>query len=152
MFMLVDVPLPVWKTSTGNWSAHRPPITWSAAATMASAAPASTCPLRPFTTAAARLMAANADSRPGSTVMPDTGKFSTARWVWAFHLARIGTSMSPNESCSVRDPSGPTSLLTCQLLTVARPRAVGDRSLAPGSAGFACGGDSVITFLPRENP
>src|SRR5690606_1391310 len=33
---------------------------------------------------------------------PDTGKFSTARWVCARHLARAGTRTSPMESCSTR--------------------------------------------------
>ena len=33
---------------------------------------------------------------------PEIGKFSTARWVCARHLARAGTRTSPIESCSMR--------------------------------------------------
>ena len=33
---------------------------------------------------------------------PEIGKFSTARWVWAPHLASTGTRTSPIESCSIR--------------------------------------------------
>ena len=45
-------------------------------------------------------------ARPGysdrSMPWPETGKFSTARWVCACHLARAGTLTSPMESCSTR--------------------------------------------------
>jgi hypothetical protein len=35
-------------------------------------------------------------------VRPEIGKFSTARWVWAAHLASAGTLTSPIESRSMR--------------------------------------------------
>ena len=37
MFMLVEVPLPVWKTSTGKWRSWRPSSTSAAACSMAEA-------------------------------------------------------------------------------------------------------------------
>ena len=37
MFMFVEVPDPVWKTSTGNWSSHWPSATSTAASWMAMA-------------------------------------------------------------------------------------------------------------------
>jgi hypothetical protein len=81
MFMLVDVPEPVWKTSTGNWSAQAPSATSSAAAATAPATSASTTPRRPLTRAEAALRRARARISRASRRRPDTGKFSTARWV-----------------------------------------------------------------------
>ena len=40
--------------------------------------------------------------RAGSIVVPDSGKFSTARCVCARHSAAAGTRTSPIESCSTR--------------------------------------------------
>ena len=47
-------------------------------------------------------MAASAEINDRSTVVPEIGKFSTARCVWACHLAALGTRTSPIESCSIR--------------------------------------------------
>ena len=69
---------------------------------MASATFRSTVLSRAFSSAAAPLMAASAEIRDRSTVVPEIGKFSTARWVWACHLAASGTRTSPMESCSMR--------------------------------------------------
>ncbi len=101
-FMFDDVPEPVWNTSIGKWSFQRPVATSAEAATMASAISPSTTPRRAFTTAAAPLTAARAAMRRPSIRMPEIGKFSVARWVWAAHLAHAGTWTSPMESCSVR--------------------------------------------------
>jgi len=57
---------------------------------------------RPFSSAAAPLMAAKALMRARSIRRPLIGKFSTARCVWACHLAWDGTRTSPMESCSMR--------------------------------------------------
>ncbi|MFB9074495.1 hypothetical protein ACFFX0_26190 [Citricoccus parietis] len=39
----------------------------------------------------------------GSRVLPEIGKFSTARWVWARYRASTGTLTSPMVSCSMRN-------------------------------------------------
>src|SRR4051812_16763352 len=56
-------------------------------------------------TAAEPFRPARALIRADSTRSPEMGKFSTARWVWACHLARAGTRTSPIESCSIRNSS-----------------------------------------------
>ncbi len=61
-FMLVEVPLPVWKMSTGNWRSWRPSSTSAAACSMAEARSAGISPSRPLTRAAAALMQASARS------------------------------------------------------------------------------------------
>ena len=55
-----------------------------------------------MTAAAAPLMAASAPISSRSMGVPEIGKFSTARWVWARHFAHAGTRTSPMESCSMR--------------------------------------------------
>ena len=52
--------------------------------------------------AAAALMRASASICAARVGCPEIGKFSTARWVWAPHLASAGTRTSPIESCSIR--------------------------------------------------
>ena len=47
-------------------------------------------------------MAASAPISSRSMGVPEIGKFSTARWVWARHFAQAGTRTSPMESCSMR--------------------------------------------------
>ena len=103
-FMLLEVPEPVWNTSTGNASSCSPRATEAAAAWIASAMSASSTPSSPLTLAATPLMQPSAPimSRPSRS--PDTGKFSTARWVCAPHSAPAGTSTSPIESRSIRVP------------------------------------------------
>ena len=102
MFMLVEVPDPVWNTSRGNSWSHWPAATSSAASWMAAATRLSITLRRAFSNAAAPLMAASAEINDRSTVRPEIGKFSIARWVWACHLASLGTLTSPMESCSMR--------------------------------------------------
>ncbi len=102
VFMLVDVPDPVWKTSIGNSSSHSPATTSPATAMIAFATSSAITPSSAFIAAAERLIAVSAWTRAGSTRSPLTGKFSTARWVCARHLALLGTRTSPIESCSVR--------------------------------------------------
>ncbi len=55
-FMLLDVPDPVWNTSSGNWSSNSPSATRSAAAAIRSASSASSSPRSRFTRAAAALI------------------------------------------------------------------------------------------------
>ncbi|CAM5463468.1 hypothetical protein SRIMM317S_00325 [Streptomyces rimosus subsp. rimosus] len=87
VFMLDDVPEPVWKTSTGKCSSHFPSATSAAASWIARAMSSSTTPSSAFTLAAAALIRASASMCARSSRCPETGKFSTARWVWARHLA-----------------------------------------------------------------
>jgi hypothetical protein len=54
-FMLVDVPDPVWNTSTGKWASSVPSTTSVAAATIASATRGSSSPSSTLVRAAARL-------------------------------------------------------------------------------------------------
>lgn len=102
VFMFDEVPEPVWKTSTGNCSSQRPSATSSAASWTACATSSSSTPSSALTLAAAALIRASAAMWARSRRWPLTGKFSTARWVWARHLAWAGTRTSPMESCSIR--------------------------------------------------
>ena len=83
VFMLEEVPEPVWNTSIGYWSSWSPAMTWSAAATMASARSCEMMPSSAFALAAAFLTCARAWMWAGSRPLPEIGKFSTARWVCA---------------------------------------------------------------------
>ena len=100
--MLVEVPEPVWNTSTGNWSSYRPRATSSAAVAMACATAGSRADRSALTRAAADLICARAWMIGKGIVSPEMGKFCTARAVWAPHRASAGTSTSPIESCSIR--------------------------------------------------
>lgn len=102
VFMLDDVPEPVWKTSTGKCSSQRPSATSAAASWIASAMSGSSTFSSAFTLAAAALIRASASMWARSSRCPEIGKFSTARWVCARHLACAGTFTSPIESCSTR--------------------------------------------------
>ena len=96
----------------GPISSHPPAATSVAACWRASAVPASMTPNRPFTTAAAALMAARAAISERSIRTPEMGKFSTARCVWAPQRAAAGTRTSPIESCSILcSPPRDTSLM-----------------------------------------
>src|SRR5689334_3184420 len=106
-FMLVDVPEPVWNTSSGKASACAPSATSSAAREIAAARSPESTSRSPFTVAAHDFSSASARMSRGSRVVPEIGKFSTARWVCAPHRASAGTSMSPRESCSVRVSTTP---------------------------------------------
>ena len=103
MFMLLLVPEPVWKTSIGNWASWSPRATSSAAAVIASARSGAIIPSAAFTDATAPLIRARAAISAGSRRVPEIGKFSTARWVWARHFASAGTRTSPIESRSTRN-------------------------------------------------
>ena len=56
-----------------------------------------------MTRAAAALISPRARTCDGSSGVPEIGKFSTARWVWARQSASAGTRTSPIVSCSVRN-------------------------------------------------
>src|SRR6187549_356243 len=88
-FMFEEVPEPVWKTSTGNWSSCSPAATASPASAIADASPSSSSPSSPFARAAAALIWPSQWTTGAGTRSPDTGKFSTALVV------------SPPQSCSV---------------------------------------------------
>ena len=87
MFMLLEVPDPVWNTSTGNSASKlpsgAPATTSSAAAAIASATGRSSTPRSAFTCAAAFFTLASATTWARSSPVPLMGKFSTARCVWA---------------------------------------------------------------------
>ena len=102
VFMLLDVPEPVWNTSIGNWSSWSPVATSSAAMTMASAMSCSRMPSSAFALAQADLIWARAWIWADSRGVPEMGKFSTARWVCARHRASAGTLISPMVSFSMR--------------------------------------------------
>ena len=102
VFMFDDVPDPVWNTSIGNSRSQSPRATSSAAAAMASALAGSSRPRRARTRAPAPLIRARPAIRSRSIDVPEMGKFSTARWVWARHFAAAGTRISPIESFSMR--------------------------------------------------
>ena len=101
-FMFVDVPEPVWNTSTGNCVACLPSMTSSAARRMASATSAVTTPVSSFAVAAAHLSMACAAMTSAGIGWPETGKFSTARWVLAPHRAPAGIVISPIVSRAMR--------------------------------------------------
>ena len=82
-FMFVEVPEPVWKMSTTNWSSKSPSATSRAAAAMASDCAASSAPSSWFTCAAASLMDAIASMNDRLKRRSLIGKFSRARIVFA---------------------------------------------------------------------
>ena len=102
VFMLLDVPEPVWKTSMGKCASWAPVATSCAAATIASARSPSRMPSSAFARAQAALICASALIWAGSIGVPEIGKFSTARCVWARQSASAGTLTSPMVSCSMR--------------------------------------------------
>ena len=101
-FMLVLVPEPVWKTSSGKWSSNAPNDTSDAASWIAAATSLGITRRRPLTVAATPLIEPRAWISSGGTRSPEIGKFSMARCVCAPHRAATGTRTSPNESCSIR--------------------------------------------------
>ena len=82
-FMLLLVPDPVWKTSTGKCASSPPAQMRSAAARIASAISGSSSPSSLLTWAQARLISAMARMIGTGMAMPLMGKLSTARCVWA---------------------------------------------------------------------
>ena len=91
MFMLLDVPDPVWNTSMGNSSSSCPSMTsWhdaSRASTWVLSSgflPVSvSLPRSRLATAAARLTRPRAWTKSAGNLQPLIGKLSTARCVWA---------------------------------------------------------------------
>jgi hypothetical protein len=83
VFMFVDVPLPVWKMSTTNWSSSFPSITSLAACWMSCSRFSSRMPRSRFTVAAADLMSPMASMNRREKWRSEMGKFSTARPVCA---------------------------------------------------------------------
>ena len=83
MFMFVEVPEPVWKTSIGNSSGCLPCATSWAASLIARASFPSRRPSSAFACADAHLIPASAVRKRAGIRRPDTWKLSTARCVWA---------------------------------------------------------------------
>jgi len=80
-FMLVDVPEPVWKMSTGNSASHFPSITSRAALRMAPARLLSSNPSEWLTVAAAHFTSPIARMNERGNRRSLIGKFSIARAV-----------------------------------------------------------------------
>src|SRR4051794_31336815 len=80
-----------------------------------------------------------------SSVCPEMGKFSTARWVCARHLALAGTRTSPIESCSMRNSLSVVSVIGCG------PSSYGRRWWYEPPTGLVRYGDPV-TLQPPEDP
>ncbi len=78
--------------------------TAAAAAAMASATSSSKTPKAPFARAAASFTVPRPRMSERWRRIPETGKFSTARCVWAPQRAPTGTRTSPIESRSIRKP------------------------------------------------
>src|SRR4051794_14582495 len=77
-FMFEEVPEPVWKTSTGNWSSCCPSAIALLASAIRSARSPSSSPRAPFASAAAPLIRPSQRTTGTGTRSPETGKFSTA--------------------------------------------------------------------------
>ena len=82
-FMFVDVPEPVWKMSSTNWSSWSPRATASAAARIASALAGWRMPRSALACAAAPLTSPSAWMKRRGKRMPEMGKLSCARCVCA---------------------------------------------------------------------
>jgi hypothetical protein len=105
VFMFEEVPEPVWKTSMGKSPSYFPAATSSAASEIALASSPSSTPSSALARAAAFLTRARASMCARSRVLPEIGKFSTARCVCARYRAFTGTRTSPIVSCSMRNSS-----------------------------------------------
>ena len=77
-FVFEDVPDPVWKTSSGNWSSSSPAATRSAAAAIRSALSGSSSPSSAFTRAAAALMRPSQRATEVGMGSPETVKLAIA--------------------------------------------------------------------------
>ena len=93
-FMFEEVPEPVWKTSTGNWSSSSPAAIRSAAAAIAPPCPASSSPSSAFASAAAALMRPSQRATGIGIGSPEIGKLAIAFAVSAPHSSRR-TAASP---------------------------------------------------------
>ena len=101
-FMLVLVPEPVWKTSSGNCSGWPPAAMASAADSIAAASSGRSPPRRALTRAQAALTRPSARISAAGWRSPLMAKLRRARSVCAPHRAAAATSISPMLSCSVR--------------------------------------------------
>ena len=101
IFIFVCVPLPVCQIESGNAPSSLPSIISSQAFTIASFFASSILPSSWFVRAKAFLRTANAlISSKGIFSVPIL-KFSRLLWVWAPHIASIGTRTSPIVSFSI---------------------------------------------------
>ena len=82
-FMLVWVPEPVWKTTSGKCSSRAPSMTSWAARTISSARSAGSRPSSALTSAAARLSTPRAPIMGRVKRRSPMRKFFSERWVWA---------------------------------------------------------------------
>ena len=89
--------------SIGKCASCAPDATSTAALLIAVATSESSTPSSALACAAAALIRASARICADSSVCPEIGKFSTARWVWAATSASLGTLTSPIVSCSIRN-------------------------------------------------
>ena len=82
-FMLLDVPEPVWNTSTGNWPSRSPAATCFAAEANAALGHLPADVAAAIGSAAAALISPSARRNPRGMGSPEMGKFCTARQVCA---------------------------------------------------------------------
>ena len=94
-FMLLEVPDPVWNTSSGNCSSKIPAATRSAAAPIRSASSASSRPSSWFTCAAALLIRPSQWITEIGTRSPEIGKFSSAFAVSPPHSCCCSCTLIP---------------------------------------------------------
>ncbi|MNV70150.1 hypothetical protein D3C71_1630960 [compost metagenome] len=123
---------------------------------MALPTPLGSRPRPVFTSAAAPLIRPSARMKARGMRCPDTGKFSTARWVCAPHRASAGTCSSPMLSCSVRNPLlEPLLIINSALLSLGKgklrlalgslPRLAATATIRSGPGEGICGGrDSPV--------
>ena len=138
VFMLVEVPLPVWKISRTNWSSCWPSATACAAWTIASPSSGGSSFRSMLTCAAAFLISPIARRNGRGNRSGLIWKFSTARCVWAPYRPRPGP------------PSPPSSLFSVRVLAKAgtplQPDVVLDRSPPPRNIPR---GNKAITYQIR---
>ena len=126
--MLVLVPEPVWKTSTGNWSSQPPSATSLGGRGDGGGTSSSRRPARALTSAAAALISGQRpDERRRRPARPEIGKFSTARWVWAPQRASPAPAPRPCVSCSIRNSP------SCVVASAMGPVYPGLRRFAPAA-------------------
>ena len=103
-FMLVCVPEPVWKTTSGNSPSSLPSITSCAARTIRSTFSCGSWPSSRFASAAhfLRMPSARITGRPQRKRSTPIGKLSRDRSVCAPQRCSAGTGTSPSASSSMR--------------------------------------------------
>ena len=103
-FMLVCVPDPVWKTTSGKCASCCPAMISSQTRTMRSVLSAESVPRSQLVSAAAFLRMPKARIMARVKRMSPMAKFSSDRWVWAPHSLSSATAISPMASRSIRCP------------------------------------------------